>query len=349
MLSRRPTPALSAAVSAKVEVRAPEVVRPSTLQPLTQVRTLLRLMQLNVAARQMVRDEGQAAAPEARHLAVRLGELIVALPPADQVPILTELSRADWADPVLIAALCRLPVDVSAGLILHTPVLGAEALNALITEGIEDKVILVARRRMLMPEVIDTLIGLNAAAVGLALLNNRDADLSEHHLDRLCHAARDRIALRAALVRHPALPRRLAAVLLGFTGPRLRDELNARFAELYAIDFHAPPPMDKGQTLHRLQQGDFGGFCAGLARATGFDIAVIRRALDDASAVPLTLMLVLAGIDRAAYPAVLTRLQAVNEGKPHSMTAHAPFVRSIFDLSRNEARARLTAILAVPA
>ncbi|MDC7683889.1 DUF2336 domain-containing protein [Asticcacaulis sp. BYS171W] len=344
----RPAAAFPTAATARAEVRAPQAVPSSTLQPLTQVRTLLRLMQLNAMARRLT-GPNETPTPASHHtLALRLGELILDLNDADRFPILTELSRADWAEPLLIAALCRLPVESSAALILHSPVLSTGSLRALIAEGPEDKAILAARRPDLDAPLIGALLDLNVPAVNLALLNNGHAPLSTAHLDRLIAAARDDIGLRSALVRHPALSHRQACALLGLVGPRLRDDLNGRFEGLYATDFTAPVPVDEAQTLHRLQQGDFAGFCTGLARATGLEPGLIRRALREVSGVPLALLLTVAGIDRAAFPTLLTRLQAVNDSRPRVAPAHWPWLRHIFDLTPDEARARLTAILAVP-
>ncbi|UDF04478.1 DUF2336 domain-containing protein [Asticcacaulis sp. AND118] len=312
---------------------------PVTLSPITQVRTLLHLMQLNaVAQRQAGGDVSEPPSP----LNERLAELIRGLPSDAAQPILDELARADWAEPGLIAALCRLPLPASAAL-LHSPALRDADLLTLIGVD-EDKARLIAARPHLSPELIDALLNTAAATVAIAVLNNRHLRLSETQFETLADRARADIALRAVLTRHPQLTRDAASQLLDVVGPHLRETLLARFDGLYARQFRAPQPADGAQTLHRLQQGDFRAFRQGLSRLTGLPLPVVDTALHQDSAVPLVLLLTAAGIDRATFPNILAQVQTLNSGHPRINARHLAFVRGLFDLDASEARQRLMAI-----
>lgn len=313
----------------------------SQLSPVTQVRTLLHLMQLNaLARRQAGADDHDAPSP----LIDRLAELIRDLPSETAQPILDELARADWAEPGLIAALCRLPLPASAAL-LQSPALRDDDLRPLIGES-EDKARLIAARPHLSPDLIDALLDTGAATVAIAVLNNRRLRLRETQFETLAERARTDIALRAALTRHPQLTRDAAAQLLDVVGPHLRETLLARFDGLYARQFHAPQPVDGAQTLHRLQRGDFRAFRQGLSHLTGLPLPVVDTALHQDSAVPLVLLLTAAGIDRATFPNVLTQVQALNSGHPRINERHLAFVRGLFDLDASEACQKLRAIYA---
>lgn len=315
-----------------------DVPEASGLHPVTQVRILLHLMQLNAAARR------QAALPDENPpgFVARLSELIASLPPDRAQPVLDDLAEADWADPDLIAALCQLPQS-GASVLLRSPVLRDEALLKLIaTSG--ERARLIALRPTLSPSVIDALIATADTATATALLNNRHLRLHDAAFEALAAHARTDIALRAPLTRHPLLTRAAAARLLDVVGPGLRDTLLTRFDGLHARHFQAPPPSDAAQTLHRLQRGDFLAFRQGLSRLTGLDRALVDRALSQDSAVPLVLLLSAAAIDRAAFADVLTQVQALNDGHPRINDRHLAFVRGLFDLSAREARQRLMAI-----
>ncbi|WP_144004635.1 DUF2336 domain-containing protein [Asticcacaulis excentricus] len=318
---------------------APEVVRPdSGLQPLTQVRTLLHLMQLNALAR---RQAGLAIESQPGFVA-RLKALIADLPTDSAQAVLDELAEADWADPDLIAALCRIS-RAGAAALLRSPVLRDHDLLSLLKDS-ADCASLIARRSHLSPPVIDALIAGADTVTVTTLLNNHNLRLNAAAFDALTDRARTEIALRAPLTRHPLLTRKAATRLLDLVGPDLRASLLGRFEGLHARHFHTTPPTDAAQTLHRLQGGDFVAFREGLSRLTGLDRAVVDRALTQDSAVPLVLLLSAAGIDRAAFADILTQVQALNDGHPRINERHLAFVRGLFDLDADEARQRLGAI-----
>jgi|GEM_PF-2190526 len=333
----------------------------SGLSPLTQARTLLRLMQLDRTARRYV-DANSADTPDTdlrakdmpdappSGLSLRLAELITTLETTQRQALFDELADASWAEGALIAALCRLPLPGSARLIRYSPVLTDAQLIDLIGDNREpspeDKAVLVAARRALPPSVADALIASGPSAPVAQLLHNRNLHLSEAQFLALAKRAKTDIAVRAPLASHPALTREAAAQLLNFVGPRLRETLTARFGVLYASDFSVPAPLDLGQSLHRLQKGDFSGFCAGLSRLTGLPADQLpperlRHLLTKDSAVPLALVMVTVGLDRAALPDLAARIQALNDGHPRISAAHLRFARLVFDLSPSEARARL--------
>ncbi|BBF80435.1 hypothetical protein EM6_1019 [Asticcacaulis excentricus] len=298
----------------------------------------MHLMQLNALARRQagLADESQPG------FVARLKALIADLPADSAQAVLNELAEADWADPDLVASLCRLSQAGAAGL-LGSPVLRDHDLLSLLADS-ADRARLIARRSHLSPAVIDALIAVADTATATALLNNRHLRLNAVAFDALTDRARTDIALRAPLTRHPRLTREAAARLLDVVGPDLRATLLGRFEGLYARHFHTTPPADAAQTLHRLQGGDFLAFRQGLSRLTGLDRAVVDRALTQDSAVPLVLLLSAAKIDRAAFADILAQVQALNDGHPRIHERHLAFVRGLFDLDADEARQRLLAI-----
>ncbi|MFT3996863.1 MAG: DUF2336 domain-containing protein [Asticcacaulis sp.] len=351
-ITAAPEPAITSALATSVTHTrpvdptgaAPERARSadSGLSPLTQARTLLRLMQLNSLAQ---RQAGRIQ-PHTTGLGQRLADLIQSLPIPAQQPLIDELTDADWAEPDLISRLCRLPMPAPAAMIRRSPVLRDADLLPLTTD--EDRAPVAARRTYLSAAVMDALIDAPSPDAAIALLHNDALHPTAEQFERLVTRARDHIALREPLVRHRDLTREAASRLLGFAGPRLKDILMARFAQLYARDFVTPPPRDAAQTLQALSRGDFPGFRSGLSHLTGILPDEIDRCLRQDSLVPLALLMVIAGMDRAALPGLLTPLQALNDGHPRVSSGHIRFVRTTFDLSPAEARSRLSAASASP-
>lgn len=320
-----------------------------------EVEALLRLMRLSDTAQKRLEantptdgthDLLSRAKFEAQRLSVAVAERLVALEPLDQQRLIRDLAQADWASPALIVSLCRLPVETSAPLLRYSPVLEASSLIQLLHDGDEARSRLIAQRRDLGPEVIDALIDKASDGLSLSLLNNTDASLNATHMARLCAQAQSQIALRAPLVRHARLSASDAARLAGFVGPRLKADLVQRFGVLQT-DTESDPPrraLSRLQVLGRLQHGDMDGFCQRLAEATGETRPFVRHALANDSGVPLALMLVVLGIDRAAFDDILSQIQALNGGHPKASSAHLRLLRPIFDLNADEAQARLKAM-----
>jgi len=299
-------------------------------------------MQLNRTARHYVDANSAPISEEGPSgLSLRLGELIATLAPSDRQPILEELACAHWAEPALIAALCRLPLPDSARLIRYAPALTERQLTDLIHEGPDEKAVLIAARAALPPATIRALIASGPTSAAVQLLHNPTLRLDPSQFQALSRRAQSEIALRTPLVGHADLPREAAALLLNFVGPHLRDGLMTRFEALCANAFASASPRDLGQSLHRLQQGDFYGFCAGLSQLTAIPEDRVRQALRQDSVVPLALIMTAAGLDRATLADLAAQIQNLNDGHPRISSAHLRFARLVFDLSPAEARARL--------
>ena len=77
--------------------------------------------------------------------------------------------------------------------------------------------------------MVDAILAKDETAVLTALASNPTAQISPDGLRRLIDKARDVVALRSPLARHPNLSNDLAEQLYLWVGRALRDALTARF------------------------------------------------------------------------------------------------------------------------
>lgn len=266
------------------------------------------------------------------------------------------LADVDWAPPALINLLALDEIEIARPVIAASPVLKDADLLRILIEATLDHQIEVARRPGLSGSVADAVIERADPAVMTALAGNRTAEISGDGLRRLVEHSRRIAGLRAPLVRHPRLTEALAREMLAWIGQALRQAIGERFdldpdALAGAIDQAVekvrtgwsaapiangrPDPAEQDEMERRLvsKLQAAGQLRAGflvraiaekrlslfehaLAALGGFPLSAVRAAVRSDSARPLYLACAAAGVDRAAFPDLLTGVRRLNKGRP---------------------------------
>ena len=168
-----------------------------------------------------------------------------------------------------------------------------------------------------------------------ALAANVQAKLSEHDLAMLVAASEQIAALRSPLARRPDLTEGLARRLYAWSGAALRRTLDQRFG--FEPDAPATGPgvsrredmerrlieklsaagqLRPGYLLGALKEGRLSLFLAALATLGGFQPGHVRQAVDSEAPELLGLACAAVGIDRSAFPAILSMVRQLNAGFP---------------------------------
>ncbi|KQZ03685.1 hypothetical protein ASD21_20200 [Caulobacter sp. Root1455] len=265
------------------------------------------------------------------------------------------LADATWAPPALINILALDEIEIARPIIARSPILRDHDLIRLLVQATLEHQIEIARRPQLSPAVVEAILAKDESAVLTALASNPTAQISPEGLRRLVDKARDVVALRSPLARHPNLSSDLAEQLYLWVGRALRDALTGRFqldpdkmaqavgASLHAAHAGAPrddnPAVEQaedreameaalvekldaagqlrpGYLLRVLRERRLPLFLFALARLGGFDIRQVRRAVDSNRPELLALACSAVGIDRSVFPTILTHVRELNGGRP---------------------------------
>lgn len=267
-----------------------------------------------------------------------------------------KLSTADWAPPALVNVLVLDDIEIARPLIARSPVLQDTDLIRLLVECTLGHQIEVARRPHLGETVVQQILRQSEPAVLTALAENTDTPLSTEDMRVLVEASRRISSLRRPLTKRPELTDELAQRLYIWVGQALRVALVGRFRlDEEALDrslaesineAYGGHPMDvvppaarpdsereamelrliaklqsadqlrPGYLLRALREGKLSLFAAGLAALGGFEAGQVRRALDSDRPELLALACAAVGIDRSAYPSILTLVRQLNQGRP---------------------------------
>lgn len=265
------------------------------------------------------------------------------------------LADAAWAPPALINILALDEIEIARPIIARSPILKDHDLIRLLVQATLEHQIEIARRPQLSPAVVDAILAKDETAVLTALASNPTAQISPDGLRRLVDKARDVVALRSPLARHPNLSSDLAEQLYLWVGRALRDALTTRFqldpdrmakaveASLRAAHSGAAvvdkPSIEQaedreameaalvekldaagqlrpGYLLRVLRERRLPLFLFALARLGGFDIRQVRRAVDSNRPELLALACSAVGIDRSVFPTILGHVRELNGGRP---------------------------------
>jgi len=265
------------------------------------------------------------------------------------------LADAPWAPSALINILALDEIEIARPIIARSPVLQDHDLIRLLVQATLEHQIEVARRPKLAASVVEAILARGEPAVLTALASNDTAELSHDGLRRLVDRAKDIVALRSPLARHPGLSGELAEQLYLWVGRALRDALTARFhldpdAMAKAVDeaLHsahrgedapsdAPVESEQereemerslvekldsagqlrpGYLLRVLREGRLPLFVLALARLGNFEPPQIRRAIDSNRPELLALACSAVSIDRSVFPTILDHVRQLNGGRP---------------------------------
>lgn len=265
------------------------------------------------------------------------------------------LAKAEWAPPALIHTLALDEIEIARPVIAASPLLRDQELLRILVEGAIEHQIEVARRPRISGRVADAILDAGEPAVMTALAANRTAEIGEAGVRRLVEASQRIAALRAPLVRHPAMNDQLARQLYAWVGQALRQALSERFRvdapaldsaineavrAAYARKGEAVPPrpdddpardemerrliakMDAagqlrpGYLIRAVREGRLSLFEHALAALGGFALSQVREAVRGDTPEPLRLACAAVGIDRAVFPALLDEIRKLSGGLP---------------------------------
>jgi uncharacterized protein (DUF2336 family) len=301
--------------------------------------------------------QGRPAAPEVQILLDSIFMTLVVEAERDIRARLAErLADASWAPPALINILALDEIEIARPIIARSPILQDQDLIRLLVRATLEHQIEIARRPKLSPTVVEAILAKDESAVLTALASNPTAQISPEGLSHLVGKARDVVALRSPLARHPNLSGDLAEQLYLWVGRALRDALTARFqldpdkmaqaveASLRAAHAGMVVTIDKpslaqdedreemeaalvekldsagqlrpGYLLRVLRERRLPLFLFALARLGKFDVRQVRRAIDSNRPELLALACSAVGIDRSVFPTILGLVRELNGGRP---------------------------------
>ena len=264
------------------------------------------------------------------------------------------IADADWAPKALIHVLALDDIEIARPIIARSPLLDDGDLVRLLVEATLEHQIAVARRPNIGEKVSETILDLGDAAVLAALAANVTARLPENGLARLVEGARTMPALRAPLVRHPALTAALGTALYAWVGEILRESLIGRFdldpaalgeamgdavRAAKAEPFGRPAPLERpedreameqrlvekldgagqlkpGYLMRALREHKLSLFEAGLSRLAGLPLEDLRAAIACDRPDVLAMACVAAHIDRSVFKTILMRVRELSGGRP---------------------------------
>ena len=268
------------------------------------------------------------------------------------------LAKVDWAPVALVRMLAADEIQIARPVIAASPLLLDDDLLQLLTDCSIEHQIQVALRPDLGAAVARAIIAGGDPAVMTALATNRSAQIEGSAFADLVDRSRQLAALRAPLTRHPSLDEDLALRLYQWVGEALRQAISDRFtidparlaqavqdaaqattrttastwdnapitedtdARLVA-KLHAAGQLRPAYLIRALREEKLGVFAHGLATLGRFEVAQIHRALQGDTARPLFLACIAVGLDRAAFPALLTEIRKLNKGFPRDPDSSA--------------------------
>ncbi len=268
------------------------------------------------------------------------------------------LAKADWAPAALVRMLAADEIEIARPVIAASPLLLDDDLLQLLADCSIEHQIQVALRPDLGAAVARAIVASGDPAVMTALATNRSARIEAAAFADLVARSRQLAALRAPLTRHPSLDETLALRLYQWVGDALRQAISDRFtldperlaeavraathqgagvewqavAVLPAAEdvdarlvakLHAAGQLRPAYLIRALREEKLGVFAHGLATLGRFETSQVRRALSGDTARPLFLACIAAGLDRAAFPALLTEIRKLNKGFPRDPDSSA--------------------------
>lgn len=262
------------------------------------------------------------------------------------------LAHADWAPVALVNVLALDEIEIARPILAASPILKDDDLLRVLLEATLEHQIEVARRPHLSGRVADAIIDGGQPAPLTALAGNRTAEISEAGLRRLVEQSRRIAALRGPLTRHPRLTETLAEQMYAWVGVALRQAIGARFAAIdaahlsQAVDdavdtvrlnirpaavvdadrdemdrrlvakLQAAGQLRAGFLVRTVREKKLSQFVYALATLGGYPVEQVRAAMKARTAEALYYACLSVGVDRAAFPPLVTEIRIQNAGLP---------------------------------
>ncbi len=228
-------------------------------------------------------------------------------------------------DQSLVVELCRLPFDLAAPLLQsRLSSLSVPSLLAIIAATGEAHHRMIARQADLDPRVIKALLKGNQPMVAQTLVTAAPQAFDADAAKRLAQLARANPPVAAAIQAHPTLG--LAKGHLKLTPEDGLSHSNLKLLRL-------------------LRGGAKSSFILEASRRLEVEPTSLARFLNSPSAIPLALMTSALGLDRAIFHDLFAYWQARHSNEIEFSDAQRRLTLSVFDLSADSARAKLTAQL----
>jgi len=351
------------ASDAVVEPRAPEVqvseVRRRVLsRPIEEpseeagevARTLIEIMSLPTKDTQ----------PQERALAAdTLLHLIPRIPARSLVAIAERLTIMEAPPPLVLAQLIHdRRIEIAGPLLERCSAIADQDLVEVITDGNEQSIRMIARRRRLSPILCDALIGTGDSSALLTLVRNPGALLTHESFHRFNELAREHPSLQAPLATRADLPAPVAFELFWVLPAELRRYVISRFLTdsstlgkilklTMRIDGETESPVgarfstpeETDRLVAAMATGNMPEAERTLAEALGLNLQTASKIVADAHGEPLCVALKALGITRARFEEIVAAAKTGAMRASHRLAELQGFFES---LSFNKARVLLT-------
>lgn len=280
------------------------------------------------------------------------------------------------ADHDLILLLARDDIEIASPVILRSVVLTDTDLVDIIRECSPFHSVRIAGRPRISASVCLALVDTERHDVARALSQNGSAQISDEALERLAEFAKEDPALLRSLIERPRLPKALAVRMFSWASVALKQHIAERFeieppllqdavahaasdelakrtlpdsrkAKLSALveKLRANGHLKPGFLLKALREDQMDLFRIAFARLLDIDETYIHRILDKADPVQVALAARAAGIDRSAFPTILSKLGASLEGLAQEVSQEVEATLGISppSLAREELLSGMTA------
>ena len=263
-----------------------------------------------------------------------------------------KLAYASWAPRELVMRLASDDIEIARPLLGSSPVLDDADLVRLLVQTAVDHQVEIARRPRLGHTVINAILDQGLPEVLAALAGNASAKVTPLDLERLVAFSQTMAGLRAPLTHHPRLTPDLGAMLYVWVGETLRRSLMSRYAvdgeafesavaaavseargapgDGLSLELDERAAMDRrvveklktgnqlraGLLLRSLRDGKLTLFTIALAELGGFTTDQVREALEAPTPELLALACAAVGVDRGAFPSILSLLRPLNHNRP---------------------------------
>lgn len=314
-----------------------------------------RLLDAVVGVCELCDEGGRSLSPAIRKTLEPIFMSIVSEAERDiRLRLSQKIAHAAWAPEALVNCLAFDDLEIASPVIAASPLLHDRDLIEILLRATLEHQLAVARRPGLATPVVEAIIEQGDPAVLTALAGNDTAEINPAAMQQMVHMARDVVALRSPLARHPGLSGELAVELYEWVGKSLRTALADRFeidepalveairqssreaiesplvwtkdgwAARRTVDaernlvakLYAAGQLRSSYLIKALRETRLTLFVEGISVLGGFQPDQIRRAIDSDRPELLALACVAVGIDRGAFPSILAMVRAQNEQRP---------------------------------